>query len=94
MNVTEPRGGSLSALVVGLDGDLATVCTPVLEAAGQRVVRDAQRATACQRIPVMQPYLVVLPCTLGDKGREAIEDRTTLAHPLTNAAEKAITRAS
>jgi hypothetical protein len=59
----------------------------------------------------MQPYLVVLPCALRDKGREAIDDRaiavgaevdwidpeadrTTLAHTLTNAAEKAITRAS
>jgi hypothetical protein len=27
MNATVPRGGSLSALLVGIDGDLATACT-------------------------------------------------------------------
>lgn len=75
MNVTEPRGGSLSALLVGLDGDLATVCTLVLRAAGLRVVQDPQLSSACQLIPVMQPYLVVLPQTLHEKGREAIDDR-------------------
>lgn len=75
MNATVPRGGSLSALLVGIDGDLATVCTLVLKAAGLRVERDAQLAAACQRIPVMQPYLVVLPSTLRDTGREAIDDR-------------------
>lgn len=73
--VTEPRGGSLSALLVGIDGDLATVCTLVLRAAGLRVVKDAQLSSACQLIPVMQPYLVVLPETLREKGREAIDDR-------------------
>lgn len=75
MNATVPRGGSLSALLVGIDGDLATVCTLVLKAAGLRVERDAQLAAACQRIPVMQPYLVVLPSTLREVGREAIDDR-------------------
>jgi hypothetical protein len=75
MNVTEPRGGSLSALLVGLDGDLATVCTLVLRAAGLRVVQDGQLSSACQLIPVMQPYLVVLPETLRETGREAIDDR-------------------
>ena len=73
--VTEPRGGSLSALLVGIDGDLATVCTLVLRAAGLRVVQDAQISSACQLIPVMQPYLVVLPDTLREKGHEAIDDR-------------------
>lgn len=75
MNATVPRGGSLSALLVGIDGDLATACTLVLKAAGLRVERDPQLAGACQRIPVMQPYLVVLPETLREKGREAIDDR-------------------
>lgn len=75
MNITEPRGGSLSALLVGLEGDLATVCMLVLKAAGLRVVQDAQLSSACQLIPVMQPYLVVLPETLREKGHEAIDDR-------------------
>ena len=75
MHVTEPRGGSLSALLVGIDGDLATICTLVLKAAGLRVVCDAQLSAACQRIPVMQPYLVVLPSTLRETGSEAIDDR-------------------
>ena len=30
MNATVRRGGSLSALLVGIDGDLATACTLVL----------------------------------------------------------------
>lgn len=75
MNATVPRGGSLAALLVGLDGDLATACTLVLKAAGLRVERDSNVAAACQRIPVMQPYLVVLPSTLKDGSGEAIDDR-------------------
>ena len=75
MNATVPRGGSLSALLIGLEGDLATACTLVLKAAGLRVERDAHLQAACQRIPVMQPYLVVLPKAMRDKAHEAIEDR-------------------
>jgi hypothetical protein len=68
MNVTVPRGGSLSALLVGIEGDLAMACTLVLKAAGLRVERDAHLKDACQRIPVMQPYLVVLPKAMRETG--------------------------
>jgi hypothetical protein len=74
MNATVPRGNSVTALLVGIDGPLATSCTLVLRASGLRVEREALLESACQRIPVMQPYLVVLDSALAAGGRDAIDD--------------------
>lgn len=75
MNRTLPRIGSFAALLVGLEGDLATACSLVLKAAGLSVVRAGHLAAALERIPVVQPYVVVLPAALRAEGEERLADR-------------------
>lgn len=76
MNRTMPRIGSFAALLVGLDGDQATACTLVLRAAGLTVVKAGHVAAALERIPVLQPYVVVLPAKMKAEANESITDRT------------------
>ena len=76
MNRTLPRIGSFAALLVGLDGDQATACTLVLKAAGLTVVKAGHVAAALERIPVLQPYVVVLPVALKKEAQDSINDRT------------------
>lgn len=76
MNRTMPRIGSFAALLVGLDTDQATGCTLILKAAGLTVVRAAHVAAALERIPVLQPYVVVLPISLKAEAHDSISDRT------------------
>lgn len=76
MNRTLPRIGSFAALLVGLDGDQATACTLVLKAAGLTVVKAGHVAAALERIPVLQPYVVVLPSSMKAEANDSISDRT------------------
>jgi len=71
-----PRLGSFAALLVGLDGDQATASALVLKAAGLTVVRAGHVAAALERIPVLQPYVVVLPVALKTEALDSISDRT------------------
>lgn len=75
MNRTLPRIGSFAALLVGLDGDQAAACTLILKAAGLTVVRAGHIAAALERIPVLQPYVVVLPSSLKADAHDSINDR-------------------
>lgn len=74
-NRTLPRIGSFAALLVGLDGDQATACTLVLKAAGLTVVKAGHVAAALERIPVLQPYVVVLPAAMKAEALDSITDR-------------------
>jgi hypothetical protein len=75
MNRTMPRIGSFAALLVGLEGDQTTACTLVLKAAGLTVVKAGHVAAALERIPVLQPYVVVLPASLKREALDSITDR-------------------
>jgi hypothetical protein len=74
-NRTMPRIGSFAALLVGLDGDQSTACTLVLKAAGLTVVKAGHVAAALERIPVLQPYVVVLPVAMKREALDSITDR-------------------
>ena len=76
MNRTMPRLGSFAALLVGLDNDQTTACTLILKAAGLTVVKAGHVAAALERIPVLQPYVVVLPAALKAEANDSITDRT------------------
>lgn len=76
MNRTLPRIGSFAALLVGLDGDQATACALVLQAAGLTVVKAGHVAAALERIPILQPYVVVLPASMRAESNDSISDRT------------------
>ena len=76
MNRTLPRIGSFAALLVGIDGDQATACALILEAAGLSVVKAGHVAAALERIPVLQPYVVVLPASFKAQAQDSITDRT------------------
>jgi len=75
MNRTIPRIGSFAALLIALEGDEATACTLVLKAAGLNVVRAAHLAAALERIPIVQPYLVVLPVAMKAEAKDSLDDR-------------------
>lgn len=76
MNRTMPRIGSFAALLVALDGDQSTASTLVLKAAGLTVVKAGHVAAALERIPVLQPYVVVLPAGMKGEALDSITDRT------------------
>lgn len=75
MNRTMPRIGSFAALLVGLDGDETTACTLVSKAAGLTVVKAGHLAAALERIPVLQPYVIVLPVAMKVEANDSITDR-------------------
>lgn len=75
MNRTLPRIGSFAALLVGLDPDQAAASTLVLRAAGLTVVKAGHVAAALERIPVLQPYVVVLPSAMRAEAQDSITDR-------------------
>ena len=76
MNRTLPRIGSFAALLVAIDGDQAQACTLILRAAGLTVVKAGHVAAALERIPVLQPYVVVLPASMKAEANDSISDRT------------------
>lgn len=76
MNRTLPRIGSFAALLVAVEGDQAQGCTLILRAAGLTVVKAGHLAAALERIPVLQPYVVVLPASMKAEANDAINDRT------------------
>jgi hypothetical protein len=68
--------GSFAALLVGLDPELTTACTVIFKAAGLSAAKAAHVAAALERIPVLQPFVVVLPAAMKADASESLSDRT------------------
>ena len=71
---TIPRQEGKSALLVGMDEKIADTCTIILRALSFSVRRAAHIAAACERIPVLQPSVVVLPIASKPAATEAFHD--------------------
>src|SRR2546423_14758733 len=72
---TIQRVATPTAMLIGLDGDMANVCHATLADNGIRVLRVQHVAPALERIPVVMPQLVVVPTTFAPSEDEALNDR-------------------
>jgi hypothetical protein len=75
MSQTMPRMDMATAMLVALDDRLAGACITILDDAGFRVIRVKHVAPALERLPVLQPQLVIVPTTLRNEEHEPIADR-------------------
>lgn len=73
-NRTVPRLGAFAALLVAIEGDLATACTKVLKNAGLSVDHAAGPTAAMPKIAEIQPYVVVVPASLKTGAQTPFED--------------------
>lgn len=64
-----------TAMLVALDDRLAGACITILDDAGFRVIRVKHVAPALERLPVLQPQLVIVPSNLRKEEDESIADR-------------------
>src|SRR5688572_21587532 len=72
---TARRTEESRALLVGLPQDLDAPTTVILRGLGFIVAREALVATACARIPVETPLVIVVAEELRVDARDVIEDR-------------------
>ena len=73
-NRTVPRLGAFAALLVAIEGDLASACTQILKNSGLSVDRAADPASAMAKIAEIQPYVVIVPASLKTSGPTPFED--------------------
>jgi hypothetical protein len=71
------RQVSMTAMLVGPNGDVADKVTTGFEYARVRVVRVGHAAAACERLAVAMPQVVVVVGTLRADERDALADRAT-----------------
>lgn len=77
MSQTMPRMDMATAMLVALDDKIAGACITILDDAGFRVIRVKHVAPALERLPVMQPQLVIVPTNLRKDEDEPLVDRCT-----------------
>ena len=77
MSQTVPRMDMATAMLVALDDKIAGACITILDDAGFRVIRVKHVAPALERLPVIQPQLVVAPANLRKEETETLVDRCT-----------------
>lgn len=75
MSQTMPRMDMATAMLVALDDRLAGACITILDDAGFRVIRVKHVAPALERLPVIQPQLVIAPTNLRKEEDEPLADR-------------------
>src|ERR1051325_1825964 len=77
MSQTMPRMDMATAMLIALDDKIAGACITILDDAGFRVIRVKHVAPALERLPVVQPQLVVAPTNLRKDDEEPLVDRCT-----------------
>ena len=70
-----PRMDMATAMLVALDDRLGGACITILDDAGFRVIRVKHVAPALERLPVVQPQLVIIPTNLRKEDDELLADR-------------------
>lgn len=77
MSQTMPRMDMATAMLVALDEKIAGACITILDDAGFRVIRVKHVPPALERLPVVQPQLVIAPTTLRKEEEQPLLDRCT-----------------
>jgi len=77
MSQTVPRMDMATAMLVALDDKIAGACITILDDAGFRVIRVKHVAPALERLPVVQPQLVIAPANLHEHEAQPLADRCT-----------------
>lgn len=75
MSQTMPRMDMATAMLVALDDRLGGACITILDDAGFRVIRVKHVAPALERLPVVQPQLVIIPTNLRKEDDDLLADR-------------------
>lgn len=77
MDSTIIRNVSMTAMLVGPNGEVADKVATRFEEAHVKVVRVGHAAAACERLAVAMPQVVVVLGTLRSDERDALADRAT-----------------
>lgn len=75
--MTVSRLIATNAMLVGRGGVRGSMIAAIFERSGVAVTRAPDPRTACERIPVAMPHVVIVLSELEPEEREALSDRTT-----------------
>src|SRR3954471_7789869 len=75
MNRTVKRSDAFAALLIAVEGEHEITCMAIIRASGMNVTRVVHVAGALERIPVLQPKLIVIPASKKSEAKESLEDR-------------------